>query len=247
MAEELRPVWRRWFGFNWKFGFFLLLLVCVPRFLLVLHANTSGSYGAIGIVMFLSALAPFVFLNRNGLREIGWRKPAKPGWLLIALLTGLAFSLVLHLLGQALYGTGLENWYVYIARSYRVAPDLTAQDKLIYFSIFALTGMSFSPIGEELFFRGIVHSSFVRSLGHQRASLADATAFALVHLSHFGIVFLDGRWQFFPLPALLWVLSMFLVSLLFFTFRQRSGSILGAILCHAGFNLGMIYAIFYLL
>ena len=35
--------------------------------------------------------------------------------------------------------------------------------------------------------------------------------------------------------------------LMFFVFKKHSGSILGAIICHAAFNLGMIYCIFYLL
>jgi hypothetical protein len=46
---------------------------------------------------------------------------------------------------------------------------------------------------------------------------------------------------------LIWVLAMFFVSILFFLFRKYSDSLLGAIICHAGFNLGMIYCIFYLL
>jgi hypothetical protein len=38
-----------------------------------------------------------------------------------------------------------------------------------------------------------------------------------------------------------------LVSLLFLAFKKQSDSILGAIICHSAFNLGMIYCIFYLL
>jgi len=44
-----------------------------------------------------------------------------------------------------------------------------------------------------------------------------------------------------------WVLAMFLVSMVFIFFKRNSGSLLGAIICHAAFNLGMIYCIFYLL
>ena len=107
--------------------------------------------------------------------------------------------------------------------------------------------MIFSPIGEELFFRGIVHSSFANSIGDKKASIADGSAFALTHISHFGLVYINNKWDFFAIPTIIWVLGMFLVSLLFFKCRQNSGSIVGAIVCHAAFNLGMIYCIFYLI
>jgi len=109
------------------------------------------------------------------------------------------------------------------------------------------TGMIFSPIGEELFFRGIVHSSFAASVGERKASYIDSAAFALTHISHFGLVFINQRWQFLFGPTLNWVLAMFLVSMVFIFFKRNSGSLLGAIICHAAFNLGMIYCIFYLL
>ena len=105
--------------------------------------------------------------------------------------------------------------------------------------------MTFSPIGEELFFRGIVHASFAKSIGEKKAGIVDGSAFAITHISHFGLVFLNGQWNFLIIPTLIWVTGMFLVSLLFFAFKKYSGSILGAILCHAAFNLGMIGCIFY--
>lgn len=111
----------------------------------------------------------------------------------------------------------------------------------------AFTGMTFSPIGEELFFRGIVHSSFAKSIGEKKASIVDGSAFALTHISHFGLVFINSKWEFFTIPTIIWVTSMFLVSVLFFTFRKYAGSISGAMICHSAFNLGMIYCIFYLL
>lgn len=115
------------------------------------------------------------------------------------------------------------------------------------FVVMASTGMIFSPVGEELFFRGIVHVSFSKSLGDKKASLIDSTAFALTHISHFGLVYLSGVWKLLLLPTLIWIVSMFFASMLFFRIKKQSGSIWGAVICHAGFNLGMIYCIFYLL
>ena len=247
MEYELRPFWSKIFGFNWKFGFFLIIIVCIPRFFLVLNANTSGNYGSIGIIMFVSAIAPFIFLTKYGRKEIGLTKPKRYDWLLIAFISGLAFSFLLHYLGQYFYGNTYENWYNYIGRSYKIPAGINFQDKKILFSIMAITGMTFSPVGEELFFRGIVHAGFAKSIGETKASLVDSTAFALTHISHFGLVFISNQWNLLTIPTLIWVSSMFIVSLLFFVCKRYSGSILGAIICHAAFNLGMIYCIFYLM
>lgn len=247
MGIELRPFWSRIFSFNWKFGLFLILIICIPRFALVLNANSSGNYSTIGLIMFISAIAPFVFLSKYGRREIGITKPKNYNWLVIALVSGLIFSFLLYFLGQGLYGNSYENWYQYIGKSYNIPTEIDAHNKAIMFSIMALTGMTFSPIGEELFFRGIVHASFAKSIGEKKASIIDSLAFAVTHISHFGLVFVNNQWKFYTFPAILWVTSIFLVGLLFFISKRRSGTILGAVICHSAFNLGMIYCIFYLM
>lgn len=247
MDKELKPFWNRLFDFNWKFGLFLILIICVPRFILVLKANSTGSYGYIGLIMAISAIAPFVFLSKYGRKEIGIRKSINLKWLFIAFAFGLIASLSLHFLGTLLYENSFQNWYQYVAKSYKIPINISPTDRNIMFSIMAITGITFSPIGEELFFRGIIHSSFAKSIGDKKASLVDSSAFALTHISHFGLVFINNKWDFFIIPTIIWVTSMFLVSLLFYNFRKKSDSILGAIICHAAFNLGMIFCIFYLL
>lgn len=247
MNAELKPFWNRIFGFNWKFGLVLILVVCIPRFILVLNANVTGSYNSIALIMIVSALAPFVFLTKYGLKQIGVTKPQSYAWLFVAFLAGIFFSLVLYGLGDLLYADTYSNWFKYIGKSYNIPAEISSPDKKIYFFIFAFTGMIFSPIGEELFFRGIVHSAFANSVGERKASIIDSTAFAVTHISHIGLVFLMNQWKFLTFPAIIWVLNMFLAGILFFYFRKKSSSILGAMVCHAGFNLGMTYCIFYLL
>jgi membrane protease YdiL (CAAX protease family) len=247
MKNVLRPFWSRYFSYDWKFGLVLILLICIPRFILVMRANVTGSYQVIGIIMVLSALVPFIFLKREGLKQIGITRPSSLRMILISLVIGLIAGLFLYVIGQWLYGEGEGNWYRYIGRSYRIREGIEADDKLILFAVTAGMGMIFSPIGEELFFRGIVHDAFARSMGENRASMADSGAFALTHLAHFGLIYTGQQWQILMRPALLWVIAMFLVSRLFFFFKQTTGSLLGAILCHAAFNLAMIYSIFYLL
>lgn len=245
MRKELKPFWDNLFNFNWVFGLLLVLSVCIPRFILVLHANTTGNYGSIGIIMAISALAPFIFLTKAGRRDIGITKPANYKWLLYSFVIGILISTALFLLAKSLYADTSGNWYAYIGRSYQIAEGLSSRDKLIYFIVYASTGMTFSPIGEELFFRGIIHSTFAKTLGDTMASVIDSTAFSLTHLSHFGIVYLSGKWHFLTFPSVLWVSGMFITSIIFFQCRKYTGSLLGAILSHAGFNLAMIYFIFY--
>ena len=197
--------------------------------------------------MLISALLPFVFLNKSGQREIGITATNKYGWLLRGFIAGVAFSVLLHYLGQGLYGNSYDNWYVYIGKSYHIPTVISPPDKMVLFSITALTGMLFSPIGEELFFRGIVYSSLTKSTGEKIAAVIESTAFAITHIAHFGLVYMGGQWDFLIIPTMIWVLGMFAVSLLFLYFKRRSGSIWGAVTCHAGFNLGMIFCIFYLM
>ncbi len=167
MKSELKPFWNKVFDFNWKLGLFLILIVCVPRFVLVLNANAKGNYSAIGLIMAISAIAPFIFLSKYGREKIGIIKPKKYNSLLIAFVFGLIASILLYFLGQNLYGNSYENWYTYIGKSYKIPSGINQHDKAILFIIMALTGMTFSPIGEELFFRGIVHSSFAKSIGEK--------------------------------------------------------------------------------
>jgi membrane protease YdiL (CAAX protease family) len=140
----------------------------------------------------------------------------------------------------------MSNPFAYIALSYSNVPALpTEQDRLIYFIVFAVIGMLFSPIGEEVLYRGLAHEGFAAQLGDRRAALIDAAAFAVTHLAHFGVVFVAGEWAFLPLPALFWVAAMFAASLTFYGFRKLTGSLVGAIVAHAGFNLAMNWIIFY--
>jgi|SRR5690554_4051512 hypothetical protein len=71
MEEGLKHFWKGYFKLNWKFGLFLVLIICIPRFVLVLNANETGNYSFIGIIMFISAIIPFIFLNKYGRKQIG--------------------------------------------------------------------------------------------------------------------------------------------------------------------------------
>ena len=163
---------------------------------MVLNANETANYSLLGLVMMICVIVPFVFLNKYGRKVIGLSKPKSYFWLVFAFIIGLIFSVLLYYLGELMYGSSFENWYVYIGKSYNVPSGISANDKRMTFVIMAITGMLFSPIGEELFFRGLVHSSFAKSIRNFKASIVDSSAFALTHISHFGLVFINSEWSF---------------------------------------------------
>lgn len=242
----LKPFWRSFLTYNWKFGILLILLFGIPRFIIVLQANISGSYGWVSIIFMLMWITPFILLNKDGRRYIGIKKPQNYRWLLYSFLIGIAFCSFMFTSANLLFGDSLNNSFIYISKSYTLpVGELTATNKLILFLTFSLTGMTFSPIGEEFLYRGLIHGSFVEKYGEQKASIFDSLAFALTHLAHFGIIYNLGKWDFLFIPALLWVLGMFILSQLFFRCKQMTGSIWGAVVSHAGYNFGMMYWIFY--
>jgi hypothetical protein len=93
MKHELKPFWNKIFKFDWKFGLFLILIICIPRFILVLHANETASYGYIGLIMIISTIAPFLFLSKFGRTKIGIKKPTNHRWLIIAFIIGIVLSI----------------------------------------------------------------------------------------------------------------------------------------------------------
>lgn len=118
---------------------------------------------------------------------------------------------------------------------------------MIYFLIFAVINATFSPLGEEILYRGMATEMLRTRLNGFGAAAVEAGVFALVHLAHFGIIFTVGGWKFLPGPAALWFCAMFLTALVFAYSRCASGSLLGAILSHSAHNLTMTALIFYTL
>jgi len=242
----LRPFWNKIFKLNGYLGLGLVLLFGIPRFIIVLEANITRNYRPLSIVFICMCIVPFLLLSREGRYKIGLKKPGNYLWILYSFLIGVGTCAIMYAVAELLFGHSLSNWFLYISRSYAISGiTLNDSQKLVYFIIYAISSMTFSPIGEELFYRGIVHACFAANRSERKASVLDSLAFGLTHLAHFGIVYSAGAWSFLFIPAVIWVTGMFLASRLFFLCKQKTQSILGAIICHAGFNITMIYFIFY--
>ncbi|MGO4689194.1 CPBP family intramembrane glutamic endopeptidase [Glaciibacter sp. 2TAF33] len=246
MTTSIRPPLRRIVALNARTGVLLLLVFGVVRIGLVLQANVTGTYQAVSIVFLAMIALPWVLLTREGRRDIGLVRPSRWRWVIPAAAAGAASAILVHLVATMLWGSTTSSPFVYISLSYANVPAaLEDGDRLVFFIIFAIIGMLFSPIGEEVLYRGLAHEALATRWGTRGAALIDAGAFAFTHLAHFGLVFIAGAWAFLPLPAVFWVAAMFLASLMFYGFRKLTGSLGGAIVAHAGFNLAMNWVIFY--
>jgi len=242
----LKPIWQPYLRFNWTFGLALILLFGGLRVMAVLYGIQTGDNKYLSVIFIIMALVPFIFLSREGRRFIGFRKVKSVSWLLYSFLIGIGVSSAVYLLGEALYGDSLSNWFRYIGTTYPITlTELSASDKQIYFIVFVIIGMTFSPLGEEILYRGLVHGSFAKQLGENRAAIIDSIAFGLTHLAHFGIIYAAGQWRLLFVPAMIWVLLIFLTGMVFNYCKSKSNTIWGAIISHMGFNLAMTYYIFY--
>lgn len=245
---EVKPFAAARFRFNWKTGTWLLALFSFTRFALVLHANLTRNYQVVALVFVAMLLLPWLLLTRAGRRTIGLVWPRRWAGILLGGGLGALSCAALFYLTTFCYGLGEGNSLVYIARTYGNLPAvLTDQNRLVYFLIFAGTSMVFSPLGEEVFYRGLIHECFSRSVGSRKATWIDSAAFALVHMAHFGLVYAGptGGWRLLLGPALLWMTCLLGTCLLFSLARSVSGSLVGSIVAHALFNLTMNYFIFY--
>jgi len=124
--------------------------------------------------------------------------------------------------------------------------DTTTMTVQQLFIMFTIPAIIFSPIGEEIFFRGFLQESLTTKFSYRNAMIIDSLFFALIHLFHHGIVNdLSGQIHFYPLSGIIWVALMFVTAIVFALLKKISGSIYPAIVSHAVFNLVMNITIFY--
>ncbi len=187
---------------------------------------------------------PWLLLNQAGRRAIGLRRPAARSHYVDAVLEGMMAALVCFALGIMFFGASADHWYTSIASSYRANMDTTRLSMTQLYLIFTLPALLFSPIGEEIFFRGMLQKALEQRWSVRTSTYIECAAFGLVHLCHHGLVLEAAGWRVRPLSAALWVLLMFLTALLFAHLRKRSGSLFPPMAAHAAFNATMNAVIF---
>lgn len=233
-----------WYGAH--FGIYRLTLLFVLASTAARAAAMFGpaSWRAIFVLVCIAMAAlPWVVLSRMGRRQAGLQRPRHPAWTALALALGVLAAGACFWLGFALYGAGPEHPFVSVARNYR-GMQTEGWSLLRLHLSFTLVAILFSPVGEEIFFRGFLQKVLEDRHGRTRATLMEAALFALAHLCHHGILVTAAGIVVQPVSGALWVAQMFLLSLLFAWLRRRSDSIVPAIAAHAAFNAGMNHAIF---
>ena len=197
--------------------------------------------------VFLMWFLPFIFFTKKGRQAMGLKKVEHPRWLVWGLFLGMGASLIVFGIGWVLYGRGADNWYVSVLASFSIGAVQTQIPRFVLFLLYTLPAMIFSPIGEEFFFRGMLHESVKEQWGATVATLVNAIAFGGIHLLHHGLRWDSKGVHLLLGSGLLWVGLMMGLSWLFTVCRQRSDSIWPAVVAHAGFNLVMNLTIFWVL
>jgi membrane protease YdiL (CAAX protease family) len=238
----LRPAWQRIFRQGWVLNLLLFILLGGLR-----AYGLFGPPSARMLIMlnfFLMWLLPFIFFTQPGRSALGVKKIERPIGLLWGAVLGIGGALIIFAVGYGLYGHGAANWYISIRDSWAIDSTLLQLPRIQLFLIYTVPAMIFSPVGEEFFFRGMIHES-AKELGGQRtATVVNALAFAGVHVLHHGLSWDGAGLHFLLVSGSLWILLMLGMSWLFTQCRERSGSIWPAIVAHLMFNLVMNVTIF---
>jgi membrane protease YdiL (CAAX protease family) len=237
-------IWRPWLTAD------RALLLVLSFALLFAAMRGAGMLGPATLRWMLPAsfvvmtLMPWLLLTPGGRCAIGLRRPASWRALAPAMLAGAGAAFACGALGLLLFGHSLDNWFVTVAASYRGMMNTSAFSISMLHLVFTLPALLFSPIGEEIFFRGVLQRALEQRFSARSSTALECAAFGLVHLFHHGLVFGAAGMFIRPVSGALWVTAMFLTAALFATLRQRSGSLFPAMAAHAAFNATMNAVIF---
>ncbi|MES2317152.1 MAG: type II CAAX endopeptidase family protein [Pseudomonadota bacterium] len=217
-----------------------MLFVGVRAFAMLGPTSARGLF----LLMCVAMIAlPWVLLSPHGRYQMGLKAPRAAGYLAIGLGIGIAAAALCFVIGFLLFGSSADNWFVSVARSYQ--GQSTAGYSILQLHLtFTIVACLFSPIGEELFFRGFLQKVLEQRLSVRASTHVEAGLFALVHLCHHGIVATAAGLVLLPASGALWVLLMFILAWCFAWLRRASDSVWSAVVGHAAFNATMNSFIF---
>ena len=198
---------------------------------------------ALPLMCVLMIILPWLLLDREGRRQIGIQRPRNALHYLSAIGFGALAAGLCFLLGVLLFGVGPQHWFSSVATSYRLQAP-AGLGLLPLFLMFTIPAMLFSPIGEELFFRGFLQRVLEQRFSQTVSTHIESGLFALVHLCHHGVLVGAAGLSLMAASGAIWVSLMFGLAWGFAMLRQRADSIYPAMLAHAVFNVGMNACIF---
>lgn len=238
----LRAFWQSIFKTDFSFMIITFIILGVIR--VVGLAGYGLNLTVLGFLIMW--IMPIIFLDKEGRRKIGIKKPESWSSLFLSFFIGIVAAASIYYLGYLLYGYGIENWGMSIVSEYADQGG-DVFNPVVFASITFFT-MLFSPIGEELYFRGIIQEILANKTGsYKSAVFLSSLSFAIIHLPHHKLFFQRQNLTNSFIPLFLWTVFMFLVSYLFMYAREKTDSIWGAILCHSGYILGMKLIVYFIL
>jgi membrane protease YdiL (CAAX protease family) len=191
----------------------------------------------------LMAATPWLLLTAAGRAQAGIQKANRKLWLLVAPLVGFAASGACFAIGFLLFERSADNWFVSVGNSFRAQPTPNFSTVQLHL-MFTIPAMLFSPIGEEIYFRGVLQRAFETKFSPTLSSALESAWFGAAHLIHHGLVLTAAGLAFRPVSGALWFLLMTLLSLALATLRKLSDSVIPAVLAHSAFNATMNVFIF---
>ena len=209
-SSLLRPAWQRIFRQAWVVNLLLFILLGSLR--------AYGLFGppSVRMLIMLNFLLmwflPFIFFTKSGRYAMGLKKIERPMWLLWGALLGMGGALILFAVGYGLYGHSAANWYISIRDSWAIDSTMAQLPRIQLFLIYTVPAMIFSPIGEEFFFRGMIHESAKELWGQRAATLVNALAFSGAHALHHGLSWDNAGLHFLVVSGVLWFLLIMGVS-----------------------------------
>ena len=122
--------------------------------------------------------------------------------------------------------------------------DWGIEGKFSLFLMVTIPSIIFSPIGEEIFFRGMIHNSVKIKWNEKTATIVNGLVFAGIHIVHHGIIRDNTGFYFLIIPGIIFFLLMLVFSWLCTLLRNKSDCLYPSILCHSTFNLMMNITLF---
>ena len=239
----LRPKVQRIFPKEW-----ILIIVLYVLFFVIRGVGSLGPESIRIIILVGFGLMwplPFIFYSRAGWKVLGIKKIEIPWWILWGFLLGVGAAFLVYFIGWGIFGNTNEHWYISLLNQVISEEDRALMSTAVLFPIVTFPAIIFSPVGEELLFRGMIHEAFKKTDAVWRAGIINSLAFALIHIFHYGISYQSSTgWEFQPWTGLLWFFLMAGVSGLFTLCREKSESIFPAMISHSAFNLTMNATIF---
>lgn len=246
MVVILKDYWKRYGVSAISVALGFAILFAAIRGVGMLGSQLFRPLIPLGFVMMM--VLPFIFLRKEGRRQIGLTKSLALRNYVTAIVYGAIAASVCFVLGVLLFDRSTDNWFITIRNYYLTQVPGSGEMSLSSFFIIAtIPALIFSPIGEEIFFRGFLQDALQTRFGLRESMVIESAMFGFVHLFHHGLVSTADGIQFYPLSGAIWVILMFSTAYLFALIRKWSGSIYPPIVAHAVFNLVMNVYIFYFL